>query len=43
MIDAKVILTLALLLTTLQMAPTKPGPAGGNPIPVPNYGVISAQ
>ena len=41
MFDAKVILTLALLLTSLKIAPTKPGPAGGNPIPVPE--VTSAQ
>jgi len=41
MIDAKVVLALALLLSTLKIAPTKPGPAGG--IPIPNHGVTTAQ
>jgi hypothetical protein len=41
MIDAKVILALALLLSTLKIAVPKPGPAGG--IPIPNHGVTNAQ
>jgi len=41
MIDVKVILTFALLLTTLQIAVPKPGQAGG--IPIPNHGVTNAQ
>jgi hypothetical protein len=41
MVDVKVILALALLLSTLQIATPKPGPAGG--IPIPNHGITNAQ
>jgi hypothetical protein len=40
MIDAKVILALALLLGSLKIAGSKP-PAGG--LPIPNHGVTNTQ